>query len=1058
MTYVETRMNVWEALAGRAPGEPGGPADPGLWGAVVDRLNPVRARPVLRAGIEAVQLASARGEAYIMLRSPDGGTRAGYLRLTPEEWQLALLMDGENTVARLVAEFARIAGRLAPDQVRRVVADLAGNRMLDELPLDAFRPVEETRRKALPERVGNSMLAAARGRRTLVFDVDGLMTALYRAGGKLFFSTGAFVATGLLAFIGLGLFVATWSRGSRSLFLAGDSYLLGAVVLVLLNGLVLATHELSRALATKAAGREVPAAGLLVYFGIPSFFVDTTDVWMAGRRARMLVAASGPGGALLLACLVQLGGLAVPALGGLAFKLAFLWYLNAFFQLSPFLPLDGQYLLMDWLEIPQLRARGLAWVGARLRGRPPRWSALDREGRLVALYGIVSVAWLALAAVLALRLWEDRVSGLATGLWQTGLLGGLLLLLVVLGLGAPAVFFLLGRLTRRWRRSRQRHAESDREADSPRRLAALRASDLGGLPEPALQGLAARARWEHPSTGRPLILAGGSQSAVYVVVEGGLTARKPGDPPGTVRHQVGPGGVVGLVNALTGRSTQLDWYTSGTTLLYIPSATVATVVGPLPGPPPQDRAEAEALFADTPALSGLAVDQRLALIASAHPVDLEAGAPVILPGPTHAVVVESGVIAMADGTELRRGTLVGPVGDGSPGMVAQTLTPVRLWVLPDASDLPPLVGASHRPGSPMPVVAINGGVRPGAPAPDAYPPLAVPPGPPEGPDDQSVDRRFEGRLWWLTVFLLVLALVLTVLSFRPGPAWAEMGRDQVLITVDQGRATMQVDSELITVEPGGERYLGQGTEVDVPAQSTARLTFPGGGVTVLCAGSRVMVGALSVDGGRQQSPRGSLSLQAGRVLADTTGTSGAFNPLALSVVRPDGKITNKGAAWYSVDPSAITVSTGTVSTASQATAGTGAKLSCGDGVEVTQPSEETQPSQEPAPADSATLDPSASASVAPVESATTATADPAATDDPGDGTTTTQPTEATTTKAPTTRPTTTRAPVPPTTTTKPTTAPTTATTTSAAPSTSPTPADTGTTNPSISSVQESPSE
>ncbi|GIF24697.1 putative peptide zinc metalloprotease protein [Actinoplanes tereljensis] len=1050
MTYVDTRMNVWEALAGRAPGEPGGPADPGLWGAVVDRLNPVRARPVLRAGIEAVQLSSARGEAYIMLRSPDGGTRAGYLRLTPEEWQLALLMDGENTVARLVAEFARIAGRLAPDQVRRVVADLAGNRMLDELPMDAFRPVEESRRKALPERVGNSMLAAARGRRMLVFDVDGLVTALYRAGGKLFFGTGAFVGTGVLAVLGLALFVTTWSRGSRSLFLTSDSYLAGAVVLVVLNGIVLFTHELARALAAKAAGREVPAAGLLVYFGIPSFFVDTTDVWMAGRRARMLVAAAGPGSALLLAGLVQLGGLAVPALGGLAFKLAFLWYLNAFFQLSPFLPLDGQYLLMDWLEIPQLRARGLAWIGARLRGRPPRWSVLDREGRLVALYGVLSVAWLALAAVLTLRVWEDRVSGLATGLWQTGLLGGLLLLLVVLGLGAPAVFFLLGRLTRRWRRSRQRSAENDREADSPRRVAALRASELGGLPEPALQGLAARARWEHPSTGRPLILAGGSQSAVYVVVEGTLTARKPGDPPGTVRHHVGPGGVVGLVNALTGRSTQLDWYTSGTTLLYIPAATVATVVGPLPGPPPQDRAEAEALFADTPALSGLAVDQRLALIASAHPVDLEPGAPVILPGPTHAVVVESGVIAIPDGIELRRGTLVGPVGDGSPGMVAQTLTPVRLWVLPDASDLPPLVGATHRPGSPMPVVAVNGGPRPGAPAPDAYPPLAVPPGPPEGPDDQSVDRRFEGRLWWFTVILLVLALVFTVLSFRPGPAWAEMARDRVLITVDHGRATSEAESELATIEAGDERYVGAGTEVDVPTGATARLTFPGGGVTVLCAGSRVMVGDLSVGSGRHQSPRGAISLQAGRVLADTTGTSGAFNPLALTVTRPDGKITNSGAAWYSVDPAAVTVSTGTVSVAGQATAGTGAKLSCGDGVEVTQPSEEqsTEPSEEPLPSES--IAPAESASAVPSVSAS-----PTATEDSTEETT--QPTEAATTQAPTTRPTTIRPPTTTTPTTRPTTAATTPPTTTAAPP-EPTPTTTEpTTTPPTSEVQQTPS-
>ena len=51
MTVVETRVSVWEALAGRAPGVPSGPADPGLWHAVVERLNPARARPVLRQGI-----------------------------------------------------------------------------------------------------------------------------------------------------------------------------------------------------------------------------------------------------------------------------------------------------------------------------------------------------------------------------------------------------------------------------------------------------------------------------------------------------------------------------------------------------------------------------------------------------------------------------------------------------------------------------------------------------------------------------------------------------------------------------------------------------------------------------------------------------------------------------------------------------------------------------------------------------------------------------------------------------------------------------------------------
>src|SRR3954452_162216 len=187
VTYVETRISVWEALAGRAPGEPLGPADPGLWGAVVERLNPAKARPVLRAGIERVELTSVRGSTYVMLRSPDDGGRSCYLRLTPQEWQLALMMDGTRTVARLVAEFARLSGRLAPDQVRRVVADLAGNRMLDELPVDAVRPLQQLHRKALPERVGSGLLATVRGRRMMVVGIDGFVSVLYRTVGNLFF-------------------------------------------------------------------------------------------------------------------------------------------------------------------------------------------------------------------------------------------------------------------------------------------------------------------------------------------------------------------------------------------------------------------------------------------------------------------------------------------------------------------------------------------------------------------------------------------------------------------------------------------------------------------------------------------------------------------------------------------------------------------------------------------------------------------------------------------------------------------------------------------------------
>ncbi|MFC4067652.1 cyclic nucleotide-binding protein [Actinoplanes subglobosus] len=975
MTYVETRTNVWEALAGRAPGVPSGPADTGLWHTVADRLNPASARPILRSGIEVRHRTAVRGGRYVMLRSPEDGGRSSYLRLTPEEYQLALMMDGEGTVARLVAEFARIAGRLAPDQVRRVVADLAANRMLEELPMDAFRPLREMRREPLPRRVGESLASAARGRVVLSVPVDGLVAGLYRTVGRFLFTRVAVWLGALLAAAGLLLFAGAWQQGSRSLFLVGDSYLLGALTLVLLNLFVLGVHEFGHALAAKRVGREVPAAGLMLHFGIPSVFVDTSDVWMAGRRARIAVTAAGPATALGLAGLLQVTGFVVPALAGLAFKLAFLFYLHTFFNLSPLLPLDGKYLLMDWLEIPDVRARGLSWLSGRLRRRGPSWRRLDREGRLVALYGILGLLWLVSAIGLGYRLWTDRIHGVAVGLWYEGIGARILLAVIVLGVIAPPLWFLLGRIARAFRRMRQRASERDREADLPRRVAALRASELGGLPEPSLQALANRARWMRPPTGRQLVLAGETPSAVHVVVEGALHGRRPGDPGGTIRHHVGPGGVVGLATALTGRTANLDWHAAAVTLLVLPASTVATVVGPMPGPPPQERAEGEALFADTPALAALEEDQRLALIAAAHPVDLDPGAPVILPGPTHAVVVESGVIAMPDGVELRRGTLVGPVGDGSPGMVAQARTPVRLWIIPDASDLPPLIGA-YGPGVPMPALrpSTPAVARPGS----AHPPLAVPPGPPDADEQYDVDRHFERRMWGFVSLLLVFSLGSLLINVRSGPAWAEMPAERVLLSVQRGAVTADVGQDPVSLQVGEERYLAAGAKVEVPGKGVALLTFPGGAAVVLCGNSRVAINGVGVEAGRTSTPSGKLTLENGRLLADTSSPSGAFEPLALTVLRSQGDVVSGSRAWYSVDPGAVAVSSGSVTVGGSASQADGKELNCGDGVTVKppteavpseEPSEEVVPTEESLP--SASVDPSVSPTT--VESSAPAT-------------------------------------------------------------------------------------
>jgi len=958
VAVIQTQLSVWEALAGRAPGQPVGPADPGLWSAVAQRLNPARATPVLRPGVEDAHLVSVRGVGYVMLRSPDP-RGACYLRLDPQEWALARLMDGTRTVARLVAEFARLTGRLAPDQVTRIVADLAGNRMLQELPVDAFRRLDRVHRRPWPARFGRGLLAFARGRRVIIARIDPFVGFLYQAGGRLLFTRPAAVLVALVALAGLGLFGWTWARGAQQIFLAGGGYASGAAVLLGLNVLALACHELGHALATRHAGRRVPVAGFLVYFGIPSVFVDTTDVWMAGRRARLVTTAAGPATGLFLAGAAQLVALADPALAPWCFRLAFAWYLNALFNLNPFLALDGYYLLMDWLEIPNLRPRGMAWVLARLRRRPPRFAALDREGRLVALYGMLSGIWLVIAANLAYRIYVDRVAGLVTGLWRAGWWQRALLAAVVAGLGAPAVFALAGWLRRLAGRARRRLGERRLAADRPRRADALRLSTLGNLPTATLDRLAEQARWVHPRTGEQLVFAGAAQPRAFVVVDGALEGRRPGDPAGTVRERVGRGGVVGLASALTGTAAPLAWYTAGTTLLAVPSAALAAAVGPLPGPPPVDRAELENLFDRAPALHGLSTEDRLALAGRAYPVDVAPGMPVLLPGPDAAAVVAAGLVALPDGRQLPAGSLIGPYPQ-RPDQPPLARTPVRVWFLPAGTGVRLLPGPVRPATGPPPGGPPGFGAHPAG----GYPPLAAPPGPPPVVDPDT-DRRFERRLWWLLILLLLFALLLTAANVLPAKAWAEMPGDRALLTVSRGTVGATVAGRPTVLHAGDRVYVGQADQVRVGDRAGARLTFRGGGYTVLCGGSTVDIGELVSAPGVPVAPAGTLSLSRGRLLADTAARTGAFAPLALGLGTASGRVASTGPARYAVSGDSVQVASGTVSRDGTLVPPTGATLSCGDGlalpppVPAPAPADTATPSASPSPSDSPSTSPSA---------------------------------------------------------------------------------------------------
>ncbi|BCB81742.1 hypothetical protein Pflav_081520 [Phytohabitans flavus] len=360
---------------------------------------------------------------------------------------------------------------------------------------------------------------------------------------------------------------------------------------------------------------------------------------------------------------------------------------------------------------------------------------------------------------------------------------------------------------------------------------------------------------------------------------------------------------------------------------------------------------------------------------------------MILPAAHAALVIATGVVVLPDGTELRRGTMIGPMGHPMDEPVAYARTHVRLWTIPAVSGLPLLLGASPAGAAAEPTPVVQGQAAPATgvhPAAD-YPPLASPPGPPP-PADEEVDRRFERRMWWLVLLFLLLAIGTGVANLIPGPAWAEMPGDKALLTAERGRVVATLDGRTVTLDKGDRLYVSEGSDIRVESRSAGRLTFRGGAALVLCAETRTDVGPLWSTGRRQVEPHGTLSLDSGRVLADTAATSGAFAALALQIGSDTSQVVNDGPAWYSVTSGDAVVSDGKVTVDGSPQPVTNRPLTCGDGVVVRPPA--GTPSDSPSPSE--TLIPEATITPTPTPSATASPTegdDPANPDDPADPTT-----------------------------------------------------------------------
>ncbi len=326
----------------------------------------------------------ADGEAVYVVKDPATGR---FFRFGAAEWFIIEQLDG----------------KISPEDIERKAESEFGE-ALDRDVLDAF--VESLRRRGLLEtpetRAALERSSPGRIRGSLLYlrykaiDPDALLD---RTIGRLgFFFTPGFVAfSAATVLLALAVVLANGAELARDMAGIFSIETLVAAWFVILLTTVL--HEFAHGLTCKHFGGKVHEIGFLLIFFNPGMYCNVSDAWLFPEKSKRLwVTFAGSYFELFLWALAVLTWrVSAPetVFNYIALVVIATSGIRVLFNFVPLIKLDGYYMLSDWLEIPNLRARAFGYLGMRVKAlwqwrRAPTLEAGPRERRIYLTYGVLA--------------------------------------------------------------------------------------------------------------------------------------------------------------------------------------------------------------------------------------------------------------------------------------------------------------------------------------------------------------------------------------------------------------------------------------------------------------------------------------------------------------------------------------------------------------------------------------------------------------------------------------------------------------------------------------------
>lgn len=285
------------------------------------------------------------------------------LRLGPGERFFVERFDGRRSVYDLYLEYIDTVGLISPASLASLYESLERHGLLRrDAPAGGRRHWSARLR-----RLFSSTLS--------IPHADGVLEAAYHRLRLLVTPLGAMA----LVLVGLSGLYPLLRRpellgrvaGLEAFFRASP---LSLVALYAMMFVMLACHELAHGLVCKHFGGRVHRLGIMFYLTMFIFYCDTTSAYTFPRKSqRILVSLAGP---LVTFAFLGLGLWLAWGQAGAGTSREYCWVAFCFLcfftlamSLNPLLKMDGYFMLMDWLGVPNLRERSFRFLKHRLFGR-----------------------------------------------------------------------------------------------------------------------------------------------------------------------------------------------------------------------------------------------------------------------------------------------------------------------------------------------------------------------------------------------------------------------------------------------------------------------------------------------------------------------------------------------------------------------------------------------------------------------------------------------------------------------------------------------------------------